>query len=198
MNAPTPRRQPDDRQRESAERKLLDELRTGDAGAFEAIFRGYAAALCDFAFSYVRTRETAEEIVQDLFCWVWEQRFTVEMPHGMRPWLFQAVRNRSLNALRNRRAELSIHEHLARDAHATVAPALAEGEASASDLAAAAGRIVVAMPSRCREAYVLIRQQQLSYAEAAQVMGISPKTVEIHMTRATAILRAGLAPWLTP
>lgn len=198
MNVPTPRLQPEDREREGAERKLLAELRTGDAGAFEAIFRGYAAALCDFAYSYVRTRETAEEIVQDLFCWIWEQRFTVEMPHGIRPWLFSAIRNRSLNALRNHRVELSIHEHLARDARVAPAAPLPDGELSALDLAEAAARVVAAMPPRCREAFTLIRQQQLSYADAGQVMGISPKTVEIHMTRATAILRAELAPWMSP
>jgi RNA polymerase sigma-70 factor (ECF subfamily) len=198
MNVPTPQHTPRDGAGGRAERQLLDALHVGDARAFEVIFRRYAAALCDFAFSYVRARETAEEIVQDLFCWVWEQRFTVEMPHGMRPWLFLAVRNRSLNALRNRRVELSIHEHLSRDAHLAPPPPLPDGEASARELARAAARIMAAMPPRCREAYVLIRQQQLSYAEAAQVMGIAAKTVEVHMTRATAILRAGLAPWMKP
>ena len=52
------------------------------------------------------------------------------------------------------------------------------------------------MTPRCREAFTLVRLQHLSYADTAHVMGISPKTVEIHMTRAIGILRAALAPWL--
>ena len=183
---------------ERAEREWLGELRTGDARAFERIFRAYAAPLCDFALSYVRDRETAEEIVQELFCWIWEQRFTIEMPHGMRAWLFTAVRNRCLNALRDDRTELSIHERVSHGAHAIAPVEQADAQTVAGDLADAAAQIIAVMPVRCREAYTLIRVQQLSYAEAAQVMGISPKTVEIHMTRATAILRAGLRPWLTP
>jgi RNA polymerase sigma-70 factor (ECF subfamily) len=184
--------------REGAEREWLAQLRTGDEGAYERLFRAYAAPLCDFAHSYVRVRETAEEIVQDLFCWIWEQRFTIEMPHGVRPWLFSAVRNRSLNALRNRRMELSIHEHISRDTRSNPRVELPDAHLAARDLTEAAAHLVAAMPARCREVYTLIRQEHLSHAEAARVLGISPNTVEIHMTRALTILRAGLAPWLEP
>jgi RNA polymerase sigma-19 factor, ECF subfamily len=183
---------------ELAGREWLERLRTGDEGAFEAMFRAYAASLCDFAFSYVRTRETAEEIVQDLFCWIWEQRFTLEMPHGVRAWLFTAVRNRSLNALRNRKTELLMYDRVQRDARVSTPAVAADAELSARDLSNAAARVVAAMPERSREAFTLIRQQHLSYAEAGQVMGVSPKTVEIHMTRAMATLRAGLAAWISP
>jgi len=181
--------------RDGAEREWLEQLRTGDAEAFEAMFRAYAAPLCDFAFSYVHAREIAEEIVQDLFCWIWAQRFTVEMPHGMRSWLFTVIRNRSLNALRNQRAELTMRERIARGPRTPAVSHSPDADLAAADLSAAAARMVAAMPQRSREAFTLIREQQLSYAEAALVMGISPKTVEIHMTRAMAILRAGLAAW---
>jgi RNA polymerase sigma-70 factor (ECF subfamily) len=90
--------------RERVAREWLERLRTGDAQAFEGLFREFAAPLCDFAFSYVRSREIAEEVVQDLFCWIWERRFTIEMPHGVRAWLFTSIRNRSLNALRGSHA----------------------------------------------------------------------------------------------
>src|ERR1017187_6979140 len=70
--------------REGTEREWLARLRTGDERAFEQLFHAYAAPLCDFAFSYVRVREAAEEIVQDRFCWIWEQRFRLEMSHGIR------------------------------------------------------------------------------------------------------------------
>ena len=85
--------------RDRAEHEWLDQLRVGDPLAFERDLPfAYYAPLCAFAHSYVRCHETAEEIVQDLFCWIWDRRFTLEMPHGMRLWLFTAVRNRSLNA----------------------------------------------------------------------------------------------------
>jgi RNA polymerase sigma-70 factor (ECF subfamily) len=197
MNDPAPRHSPS-AAREHDERVWLARLRQGDERAFESIFRAHAAALCAFAFSYVRSRETAEEIVQDLFCWIWEQRYTVEMPHGMRPWLFAAVRNRSLNVLRDRRMEFSAHQRLLRDARSRSGPVRPDAELSGKDLAAAVARAVAAMPARCREVYTLVRKQQLSHADTARVLGISPKTVEIHMTRSLAILRAELGGWIEP
>ena len=198
MNAPRAHRASDDHSRERTSQEALARLRTGDERAFELLFREHAAALCTFVVSYVRSRETAEEIVQDLFCWIWEQRFTIEMPHGVRPWLFFAVRNRSLNAARNSRAELSIHERLSRDAHARPPVAPPDAELLGRDLAAAVARVVGAMPTRCREVYTLVREQHLSHAETSRVLGISTKTVEIHMTRALAILRAELGAWVEP
>ncbi len=184
--------------RDRVEQECLARLRTGDERAFEQLFREHAPALCTFAFSYVRSRETAEEVVQDLFCWIWEQRFTIEMPHGVRAWLFFAVRNRSLNAMRNSRAELSIHERLSRDAHARPLVAPPDAELLGRDLAAAVARVVREMPTRCREVYTLVREQHLSHAETSRVLGISAKTVEVHMTRALAILRAELGAWIEP
>ena len=52
------------------------------------------------------------------------------------------------------------------------------------------------MPLRCREVFTLARTHSLTYAEVAVVLGLSPKTVEIHMSRALAFLRERLAPWL--
>ena len=197
MNVPATR-DDEGQSRERTEQEWLAQLRTGDARAFEQMFRAHAAALCVFAFSYVRSRETAEEIVQDLFCWIWEQRFTVEMPHGMRAWLFMAVRNRSLNAVRNRRTELSIHDRLSREASVQPGPLRPDAELSGRELAAAVAGVVAAMPARCREVYTLVRVQHLTHAETGRVLGISPKTVEIHVTRALAILRAELGAWAEP
>ena len=68
----------------------------------------------------------------------------------------------------------------------------------AVDLADAMTRVVAQMPPRCRQVLTMLRQRHLSYTEVGAVLGISPKTVEIHMARALAILRdvspRGFAP----
>jgi RNA polymerase sigma-70 factor (ECF subfamily) len=63
--------------------------------------------------------------------------------------------------------------------------------------AEAAERAIEHLPPRCREVYLLYRQHQLSYAEIAQVLEISVKTVENHLARAMQALRRGLAAWLS-
>jgi RNA polymerase sigma-70 factor (ECF subfamily) len=193
--APRPQAPPDD---ERSDLLLLDRVRTGDPQAFEALFRNWAERLCAFAHSYV-DQHTAEDVVQDLFRWMWEHRHTLEVPRSLRAWLYSAVRNRSLNALRHERITLAFHERLARDskAHAGAeSAATAEAELAADDLAGAIAQVVRAMPPRSREVFTLLRDQHLSYAEVAELLHLSPKTVENHMTRALAFLRARLGPRL--
>ena len=197
MTAPKIGGAPDDRER--IERLWLEQLLAGDERGLEKIFRAYVPSLCTFANSYLDSRDEAEEIVQDLFHRLWEQRLTIEMPRGLRPYLYSAVRNRALNVLRSRRIEHSLHERLLRDeavrAGVVESPA-PDGELAAKDLADARDRAVADMPPRCREVFALLRHRHLSYSETAEVLGISPKTVEIHMGRALAFLRERLAPWM--
>lgn len=196
MTSPAPQNRSSDV--ECSESEWLARLHTGDERAFERIFRTYVTALCEFAHSYVRNRDTAQEVVQDLFCAIWEQRFTIEMPHGARAYLYAAVRNRSLNALRNARVEVSFHEYLSREANESVASTSPDAEIAARDLSQALARVIADMPPRCREVFTLVRRQHLPYAEVARILGLSAKTVEVHMSRALAILRVELAAWIRP
>jgi RNA polymerase sigma-70 factor (ECF subfamily) len=176
------------------EARLIALLRSGDGRAFERVYRSYVAALCELAYSYLRSRDAAEDVVQDLFTWLWANRHEFRPEHGLRAYLFGAVRNRSLNALRD---EATASRASATLSHIADAPAAAaDAELMASDLEAAIHATVEAMPPRCREVFMLLRTQALTYAEVAVILGISPKTVEVHMGRALAILRARLGPWL--
>jgi RNA polymerase sigma-70 factor (ECF subfamily) len=173
-------------------------VRTGDEAAFESLFRAYAGPLYAFAYSYVGSQATAQEIVQDLFARMWERRETLEVPRSVYAYLFSATRNRAISHLRNRRVE---HAFLARALQAERlggAPSGApqERELDAQALAEALDRAVRELPPRCREVFALTRDKQLSYAQVAEVLHISPKTVQIHMGRALALLRQKLGPWL--
>lgn len=176
------------------EARLIALLRSGDMGAFERVYRSYVAALCELAYSYLRSRDAAEDVVQDLFTWLWASRHEFRPEHGLRAYLFGAVRNRSLNALRDEATASRASATLSHDVDAPAA--VADAELIASDLEAAIHATVEGMPPRCREVFTLLRTQALTYAEVAVILGISPKTVEVHMGRALAILRARLGPWL--
>lgn len=188
---------PDDSARVGArpdEQRLIAQLQSGDPKAWEHVFRAYAASLCDLAYGYVRVRDVAEEIVQELFTWLWANRHGFQPLHGLRAYLFGAVRNRSLNALRDEAVSDRAAEQLARASVADVAAT--DADLLASDLEATVQSAVDGMPPRCREVFTLVRTQSLSYSEVAAILGIAPKTVEVHMGRALAILRARLGPWL--
>ncbi len=175
-------------------------LRAGDAVACEALFNRYVDSLCGFAFAYTQSRESAEEIVQELFLWLWEHRSAIESPRSVPGYLHGAVRNRALNAVRDRVTELRIHEKEAEQGGASVLPASFDAPdalAEAHDLNDALARAVAEMPLRwVAKSFTLSRARHLTYAEIGVVLSLSPKTIEIYMSRALALLRERLAPWL--
>ena len=185
--------------RDRAERALLERARTGDEQAFESLFDAYVEPLCAFAYTYVQSQDVAQEVVQDLFCRLWERRHSLELPRSVHAYLYSATRNRAINYLRDRRVESAFLERAQVDGErAGTSVPRPDEEAQAGELAAALEKAVAEMPLRCREVFTLVRDQHLTYAEAGTVLGISPKTVEIHMGRALAILRERLHRWIEP
>jgi RNA polymerase sigma-70 factor, ECF subfamily len=181
------------------DRDCFARIRAGDAVAFEALFRRYVDRLCTFAFVYTQTRDSAEEIVQDLFLWLWTHRSAIEPPRSVPGYLHAAVRNRALNRVRDRATELRFYETETERGTEHLAPGgfdAPDALAEANDLQVALDHAVAAMPLRCREVFTLARTQSLTYTEISVVLTLSPKTVEIHMSRALAFLRERLAPWL--
>ena len=181
----------------ASDRQQFERFRAGDATAFELLFRAYAAQLCAFAAGYVHSSAIAEELVQDLFCWLWDHRAETPAPASVRAYLFASLRNRAINHLRRERLSLDFRSSMARASAGSSPLGGADADLLAADLSSALAAAVRRMPTRCREVFTLIRDDHLSYAETAEVLGISPKTVEIHMSRALSLLRGHLAPWLS-
>ncbi len=174
---------------------LLARVRVGDHVAFEQLFRRYAEPLYECAYGYVGSRDAAQEIVQQLFVTLWERRRVWEVSGSVATYLYRATRNGSLNALRDGRRRLEFRASVL-DAADAVAPRI-EQDLAALELAQAVGKVVARLPERCREVFRLNRYHHLTYAEVAQVLGLSVKTVEIHMARALKELRLRLGGWST-
>ncbi len=187
-----------DSSRESRDRAWVESIRTGDVAAFEAMFRAYKNDLGAFVTSWVHSREAAEEVIQDLFLHLWEQRHEWQLAVPLNIYLFRAARNRAIDYLRHQRVETEFQQRIAQrhDEGFEPRPPLRGDEAAqAAELEDAIERAVSALPPRCQEVFRLSRYHHLSYAEVAQVMQISTKTVEVQMGRALTALRRRLAAW---
>ncbi len=183
--------------REWSDRELIARVRRGDVRAFEQIFRTYYELLVAFAHGYVRSRETAEEIVQDVMLNVWEHRAMWVIHAGVRPYLYRATRNQALNRLKHARVARRFADAFRRDHDGTVPAADdAQERLEAGELAAAVQRAIGDLPLRCRQVFVLRSQHGLSHAEIAAVMGTTVKTVQIQMGKARRLLRRALAGWI--
>jgi RNA polymerase sigma-70 factor (ECF subfamily) len=169
----------------------VERVRTGDPHAFEALFHQYHAPLCAFAYRYLGARDLAEEIVQEVFLLVWERRATWEVRTSARSYLFTAVRNASLSYLRHERV-VRRREPEVRELLRALAPS-GEPESTEWETIAAVRQAIGRLPERCRLVFTLHREQGLTYTEVADVLGISPRTVEVQIGRALKSLRKALA-----
>ena len=174
---------------------LAARVRQGDEAAFEQLFRAYFARLATLAFAFVKSREVAEELVQDALLRVWRDRASWDVRGSVRAYLYAAVRHRAISYLRR--------PHVAAEVPDDVLPMMSSASPSpdvaieARELDVAIRQAVSELPDRCREAFVLTRQHELSYAEVAGIMGTSVRTVENHVAKARAHLRVRLAAWLS-
>lgn len=184
---------------------LAKRVREGDGAAFEALFRAYFPRLASLAFAYVKSRETAEDLVQDTLLRVWQQRSTWEVRGSVRSYLYSAVRHRAISHLRKVRVAARVEENATAasihgsgwgGAFGSRVPA-ADTEVEAAELQAAIERAIAELPDRCREAFALSRQHDLTHAEIAEIMGTAVKTVESQINKARVHLRRRLAPWLS-
>ena len=79
---------------------LLQLIKNGDKQAFKYVFDTYFTALCRFMYLYLGDTQEAEDIASDIFASVWENRKKLEIRLTFKAYLFQAAKNRCLNAIR--------------------------------------------------------------------------------------------------
>lgn len=190
------------------EAALVVRIRAGDERACETLYLAYHERLWRFAWSLVRRRDVAEEIVQDVFLALWRDRATWEVRTSARAWLYGAVRNHALNHRRHERVVARLMprpaEHpelVAAIAGGVECPAMgapppdAQEAVEARDLDDAVVRALAALPERRRLAMLLRWKHDLSPAEIARVLDTSPGSVRVLLTRARQELAAllGLA-----
>lgn len=186
------------------EREWVAGIRAGDPAAFEELFRAYHPELCDFVNRLVRSPEVAEDIVHDVFAKLWAEREQFEVRDSLKSFLYTAVRNRAISHLRHQRVDRRWRERTlegnAGPGDRTL-PSVPEPERRLEndELAAAIASVLGHLPERCRMAFTLRCQRHMTYAEVAEVMGVSVKSVEVYMSKVLAALRQGydkLNPYL--
>jgi RNA polymerase sigma-70 factor, ECF subfamily len=158
---------------------------------FEDIFREHHAACLAFAVHYTGDVHEAEEVVQQVFLRLWEKRETIDIMGATRSYLFAAIRNTSISNWRKETVRQE-KEQVAGDLRA----ADRQVQSPAWELERLYQQALELLPERCREVFILSRQQQLKYAEIADVMNISVKTVENQMGKALKIMHKELKEYL--
>lgn len=173
--------------------ELVAAIRGGDVRAFERLFREHYQPLCRFAARLVADAAQAEDLVQTVFTTLWANRAGWAVERSERAYLFAAVRNAAFNHRRHRSLRLD-WERTEAQAALTDRPSAPDPDAilTRKEMADELARALAALPARCRMVMELRWRDQLSYAEIAEVMGISVKGVENQLARGLERVRAAL------
>jgi len=177
----------------SEELFIFQRLADGDHSALRFFFDKYYDDLCNFVNLYIRNKLVAEDIVQDIFVYLWEKRGVINMDTSVKSYLLKAARNKYLNHLRNEKSQQAINLKVIANIVTTEAP-----NYNLLDVGRIEGFInesIEKLPPRCREVYLLHKHENLSYRQIASRMAISEKTVENQMTIAIRKLREQLTPF---
>lgn len=167
----------------------------GDEQSFELLYRRYFVRLCAFANKFLLDPQSAEEVVQDIFLKIWENRTTLRDDGSGKSFLFQAVHNKSMNLLDhqkvvNRYSEMikAVYSHPEEfDVHDSL---------MAKELNSRIEAIVNNLAPECKRIFLLSRAQGKKHHEIAEELNISIKTVETQINRALKKLRLELSDYM--
>lgn len=175
------------------EQMLLEKLRQGDAEAFERIFRLHWHRLYVLAKTKVQSHDEAEEIIQHIFSSLWEKRETLLITN-LTFYLNTAVRNHVINLVRNRITQEKYWMY-----YKTFIPAhrnVTHEEVAFGDLNNAVEEAVNRLPEKSRKVFKLSRIEGRSNAEIADLLHLSEKAIEYHLTQSLRKLRVHLKDFM--
>lgn len=163
-----------------------------DSLAFGELHRRYAARLYALAYRKLGDRATAEDLVQDLFVSFWLKRETIQIEKNMDAYLFTALRNRIISQLRKKLYEKSIplDEVPDRDLVSLSANGVQEW-IQVNELQTVLDKELSTIPEKSRRVFELSRSG-LTNRETAELVGVSEKTVEFHISKVLRVLREKL------
>jgi RNA polymerase sigma-19 factor, ECF subfamily len=170
--------------------EIIRRIRHGDTGQFESLFRSSYASLVRYAKTIIKDHDTAEEIVQDLFVRLWQDRQKLEIESSLNGYLFRAVHNRCLHWLSHSRVvEKHAREMADRETQSPVNPAEI---IQYNELQLRIAEILEKLPEKCGRIFCMNRFEGLKYTEIAEKLSVSVKTVEANMGRALKEFRKAL------
>src|SRR5688572_1834302 len=140
---------------------------------------------------YIGDLDEAKGLVHEVFVNVWEKFASLPAETHYRSYLYTAVRNRCLNHIRDKKKNVMIEavpDHILTDVNTSL---------ETSELEKAIEIAIQSLPERCRMVFELNRKEGLKYAQIAEKMGISVKTVEAQMSKALSTLREHLKDFIS-
>lgn len=174
------------------EKEVIQRVNNGDTKAFELLYSTYYVYLCAVAVKYVYKPEMAEEIVNDVFLNVWNNRSSLFYP--IKAYLVRAVQNQCLSYYRKKRLdEIAVSD--IKDYTVEIYEQLVYLDSSPlaclenKELANQISKAIDQLPEKCREIFIQHLYYNKTYEEIARMKNISSSTVRVQIKQGLSKLR---------
>ena len=167
----------------------FNRIRQGDGESLRYLFDCYYVFMCRYVNTLIEDEAVAEDIVQNIFIYIWECRQDIVITNSVRNYLFASCRHKSMNYLRDTQK----FTRFVQEQHDSV---FEEMDIDTDDLHRLIEEAVMSLPERCGKIFRMSYEKELSHKEIAEIEGISLKTVEAHMHAALIRLRRFLTTHL--
>lgn len=166
-------------------------MRTNPERCLQELYDDYYQYLVNSVYRMVPDQSIAEDMVQEVFMEIWKKRNQLQFRTSVGAYLRRAVTNRTLNYIRAQRMEFDSEDtalqYQSRDISSVKNLEL-------EDLQSLIDKSIEELPEKCRIVFAMSRFEEMKYAEIAESLNISIKTVENHIARALQMLRKRVLP----
>jgi RNA polymerase sigma-70 factor (family 1) len=165
--------------------------RFDDQLAYKELFTSFYPALFQFVSGILKSRQSAEEIVSDLFIKIWEKRKTLEEIQNLRVYCFVAARHMSINQKekQKRLQSVNIEDYQSRLINNAPNP---EQSMISAEMLRRIHDVVEELPPRCKMSFKLVKEYGFKYREAAEILQVSEKTIESQLSIALKRISAAI------
>ncbi|WP_299557309.1 RNA polymerase sigma-70 factor [Seonamhaeicola sp.] len=164
---------------------LIKALKDGNPKAYSSLVDTYHHKLCVYAHGLTNDHDLSEDIVQNVFVYVWKNRTKLKDDFSVKNYLYRSVYNEFIDQYRKRKSVLAIEKKYI-DALSQI---VEEEENSLEKLIALVKQEIENLPPKCKQTFLLSKQDGLTNIEIAEYLNVSIKSVEAHITKAFSILR---------
>ena len=159
--------------------------------AFDTIYEQYCKRLYGFVIRYVKQEADAEEIVQEVFIKIWENRRKIDVYSSFESYIFTISYNSAISLLRKRVHEKKYLEHLKFSQEFDLTPELTD-EIHFKELNEKIQTLLGELTPRQKEIFLLSREEGLTHEQIAKKLGISVNTVKNHIVTALSLLKSNI------
>lgn len=170
---------------------IIRNLKKGDVQSFDNIFNKYNKKVYYFALSYLKNREEAQDVVQEVFMNLWKHRDQINEYYVFSKYLFKITYNATCKTFRKQASDKKQLEVVVRNS--IVEDNSTNLDIEYNSLYETANAFIEKMPARQKEIYLLSMNEQLTTEQIAQRLNISKKTVENYLSQVKTSIKKSIS-----